>query len=61
MHVCPSRFFFLFFFFEKLWDTGGTLYLLFIFSFNLEHLFSYILFTLLDLILGLYSNLNIIY
>ena len=48
---CP-----LFFFVFKFAGHGRDTYLLFLFSFNCERLSSYLLFTLLNLILGLYSN-----
>ena len=47
---------FYFYFFWKFASHGRDTYLLFLFSFNLERLSSYLLFTLLDLILSLYSN-----
>ena len=54
-HACLNHVFF--FFFEKLWPgCGRNAYLLFIFSFNLEHLINYLLFTIFDIILGLYFN-----
>ena len=58
LHVCPSVFFF-FFFWKKcktLLGHGSDTYILFIFTLNPGHLFSYILFTLLDFILGLNSD-----
>ena len=51
----PHPFLFLFETLQDTTDMGGTL-LLFIFSFNPQHLSSYLLFTLMDLIIDLYSN-----
>ena len=56
LYLCPSWSLYIYMYCGKWLEHNRDTYLLFIFSFNLEHLSNYILFTLLNLILGLYFN-----
>ena len=61
MHVCPSHFFFLFFF-ENLWDTGGTLifYLFLVSILNTYLVIFYLLFWILFLVCIQISKHNLL-